>query len=46
MKNILFIFIALSLVSYQINDNNYFADPDNYLNDIKTELKKEWPKKE
>ena len=44
MKNIVFILIALVLVSYQKNNISHLADPSNYLTDIKTELKKEWPK--
>ena len=44
MKNIIFILIALVLVSYQKNSISLLADPSNYLTDIKTELKKEWPK--
>ncbi len=44
MKKIVFILIALVLVSYQKNDISHLADPSNYLTDIKTELKKEWPK--
>jgi hypothetical protein len=44
MKNIVFILVAFLLVSYQNNDIPHLADPDNYLTDIKTELKKEWPK--
>jgi len=44
MKNIVFIIVAFLLVSYQKNDIPHLADPDNYLTDIKTELKKEWPK--
>ena len=44
MKNIIFILIAFSLVSYQKNDNGHLADPSSYLTDIKTEFKKEWPK--
>ena len=44
MKNIIFILVAFLLVSYQKNDIPHLADPDNYLTDIKTELKKEWPK--
>ena len=44
MKNIIFILIALVLVSYQKNNISLLADPSNYLTDIKTELKKEWPK--
>ena len=44
MKNIVFILVAFLLVSYQKNDIPHLADPDNYLTDIKSELKKEWPK--
>jgi len=44
MKNIVFILIALVLVSYQKNNISLLADPSDYLTDIKTELKKEWPK--
>jgi lysophospholipase L1-like esterase len=44
MKNIIFILIALVLVSYQKNKISLIADPSDYLTDIKTELKKEWPK--
>ena len=44
MKKIVFILIALVLVSYQKNDISHLADPSNYLTDIKTELKKEWAK--
>ena len=44
MKNIIFILIALVLVSYQKNKISLLADPSDYLTDIKTELKKEWPK--
>ena len=44
MKNIVFILITLVLVSYQKNNISLLADPSNYLTDIKTELKKEWPK--
>ena len=44
MKNIIFILIALVLVSYQKNNISHLADPSDYLTDIKTELKKEWPK--
>lgn len=44
MKKIVFILIALVLVSYQKNDISHLADPSNYLTAIKTELKKEWPK--
>ena len=44
MKNIVFILVAFLLVSYQKNDIPHLADPDNYLTDIKPELKKEWPK--
>ena len=44
MKKIVFILIALVLVSYQKNNISLLADPSDYLTDIKTELKKEWPK--
>ena len=44
MKYIVFILVTFLLVSYQKNDIPHLADPDNYLTDIKTELKKEWPK--
>jgi lysophospholipase L1-like esterase len=44
MKNIIFILIALVLVSYQKNKISLLADPSDYLTDIKTELNKEWPK--
>lgn len=44
MKNIVFILVTFLLVSYQKNDIPHLADPDNYLTDIKSELKKEWPK--
>ena len=44
MKNIVFILIALVLVSYQKNNISLLANPSDYLTDIKTELKKEWPK--
>ena len=44
MNNIVFILVTFLLVSYQKNDIPHLADPDNYLTDIKTELKKEWPK--
>ena len=42
MKNIVFILVTFLLVSYQKNDIPHLADPDNYLTDIKTELKKEY----
>ena len=41
MKSTLLILFATVLVSFQINSS---ADPSSYLNDLKTEMKKEWPK--
>ena len=43
MKNIGFLLLALLSLSYQKKDNNWVVDPLNYLSDINTELKKEWP---
>lgn len=43
MRKIYYILLII-LISCQPNDKNEIADPSNYLNDIKTELKKEWPK--
>ncbi|SDL34765.1 SGNH/GDSL hydrolase family protein [Kriegella aquimaris] len=42
MRKICFILLTLFL-SCQTNEKNKIANPSNYLNDIKTELKKEWP---
>lgn len=41
MKSTLLILFATVLVSFQINSS---ADPSSYLNDLKTEMRKEWPK--
>ena len=43
MRKICFILLTLFL-SCQTNEKNKIANPSNYLNDIKTELTKEWPK--
>lgn len=43
MNKIYFTLITI-LLSFHTNDNNEVANPSDYLNDIKTELKKEWPK--
>ena len=43
MKNIYFILLLTILISCQSNDKNKIADPSDYLDDIKSELKKEWP---
>lgn len=40
---ICFVLIMTILFSFQANDKNKVADPSDYLNNIKTELKKEWP---
>jgi len=37
------VFILTLLISCQPNNTNKTADPQNYLEDIKAELKKEWP---
>lgn len=43
MRNIYFILITI-LLSFRTSDNNKTVNPADYLSDIKTELKKEWPK--
>lgn len=43
MRKICFVLLTI-LLSCQTNEKNEIANPSNYLNDIKTELKKEWPK--
>ena len=44
MRNIYFILLTISLLSWRSNDKNKIANPSDYLYDIKTELKKKWPK--
>lgn len=44
MRNNYYIFLLVILLSGQVNDKNQIALSSNYLDDIKTELKKEWPK--
>ena len=44
MKTIYFILITALLFSCQSNDINKNENPSDYLDNIKTELKKEWPK--
>lgn len=43
MKTTFRVFILTLLISCQSNYPHKIADPHNYLEDIKTELKKEWP---
>ena len=43
MRKICFVLLTI-LLSCQTNEKNEIANPSNYLNEIKTELKKEWPK--
>jgi len=43
MKAIFLILLSAILLSYQSNDTIRIVNPSDYLNDIKTELKKEWP---
>jgi lysophospholipase L1-like esterase len=43
MKRINFAVIILILLSYNSTSENGISDKSSYLNDIKTELKKEWP---
>lgn len=43
MRKTYFVLLAI-LLSYQTNDKNEIANPSGYLGQIKTELKKEWPK--
>ena len=42
--NKIYLTLITILLSIHTNDNNEIANPSDYLNDIKTELKKEWPK--
>lgn len=44
MKTFFFILLSTILLSYQSNDNIKIVNTSDYLNDIKIELKKEWPK--
>lgn len=44
MKPIFIIFLLISIFSFQSKPNNNGANPEDYLRDIKIELKKEWPK--
>jgi acyl-CoA thioesterase-1 len=44
MNIIYFIFIFITYLLPVRQDKNVIAPPSEYLNDIKTELKKEWPK--
>jgi len=43
MRKTYFVLLAI-LLSCQTNDKNEIANPSEYLGQIKTELKKEWPK--
>ena len=43
MKKIFFIILSLGLISWQSNKKSEIANSSDYLNDIKTELNKEWP---
>lgn len=43
MKKVSFIIIVLSIILSGSNTNEEIADSSDYLNDIKTELSKEWP---
>lgn len=40
---VLLFLTAFTLLSFQLNDAKSIADPSSYLEDIKSELKKEWP---
>ena len=42
--NKIYLAIITILLSFHTNNNNEIVNPSDYLNDIKTELKKEWPK--
>lgn len=44
MKTIFLILLSTILLSYQTNDAIKVVNPSDYLDDIKIELKKEWPK--
>ena len=44
MRSYYFLLLSTFLFSFQSGDQNKFADPAYYLSDLKSELKKEWPK--
>jgi hypothetical protein len=44
MRTIYFILLSVIVLSFQSNDNNKIVNYSDYLNNIKIELKKEWPK--
>ena len=44
MRSLCFILTLTILFSFQANNKSKTAIPSDYLNDIKTELQKEWPK--
>jgi acyl-CoA thioesterase-1 len=43
MRNISFMVVSAILISFPVNDRKRMRDTAGYLNDIKAELKKEWP---
>jgi hypothetical protein len=43
-RNALLFLTAIALVSFRPNDKESIADASSYLEDIKSELKKEWPR--
>jgi len=43
MRNIYFVLLTTILLSFQSKGTNDVADPSDYFDDVKTELKKEWP---
>ena len=44
MKNIFSILLTSTILSFHLNAQNPAVDPSNYLDEIKNELKIEWPK--
>jgi acyl-CoA thioesterase-1 len=42
-RAVLLFLTAFLFMSFQLNDAESIADPSSYLEDIKSELKKEWP---
>ena len=44
MKNLFSILLTSTILSFHLNAQNPAVDPSNYLDEIKNELKIEWPK--
>jgi acyl-CoA thioesterase I len=43
MRNIFWIFVLIIFISFKVSEEDKIAVPSDYLNGIKSELKKEWP---